>query len=290
MTERRPSNDDEMREFLSRLEQEFQPRGTMPVDPSPRQEPYAMPPEAVPQQRTIRLRLPSSPARLVYALIAINVLMYLLTQVLASQYANYTAALIVLGAKWNPAIDAGQWWRLLTPMVLHGGLIHLLFNSWALYALGVDAERQFGTARFATVYLLAGLAGSIASYVFNPNVPSVGASGAIFGLIGALGAFAYTVRSLIGAEASKMQLGQIISLALINLLFGFSVPNIDNAAHIGGLIAGGIAGFALAPRYVIDRRFEPPIVARGDQPLVGWSVAGVILVALIAWFWSVSPV
>lgn len=293
MSEPREQDDRDLREMMSRLEQEFHARPQPPEDrytppsggaPTPTpivEEVYGAP-------RRVRLSLPISKPRAIFALLAINVIMYGISQLLSSQI-GWNAALFVLGAKQNDAIDAGQWWRLLTPMVLHGNLTHLLFNSWALYALGTEAERMYGTLRFLAIYLLSGLAGSIASYVFNPDVLSVGASGAIFGLLGALAAFAFTARTFVGWEASKMQLGQIATLAAINLVFGFVVPNIDNSAHIGGLIVGGISGLALAPRYVIERRTYMPTVERRDMPLIGWVVAIVLLVGLVAWFLVAMP-
>lgn len=293
--------DEDMREFLARLEREFQPRSLPPEEQDVAQPVYRDParvpgavPAAAPQQR-MRLSLPMARPRAVYALLAINVLMYGVSLLLASRlpalvvingqrYDAFTAALYYLGAKENGAINVGQWWRLLTPMALHGGLMHLLFNSWALYALGADAERVYGTARFLALYLLAGLAGSIASYVFNAQSLSVGASGAIFGLLGALAAFSYISRSLIGPEAARMQLGQMATLAAINLALGFAVPNIDNSAHIGGLIVGGLVGLAVAPRYVIERRGYTPSIEQRGAATWGWIVALVVLVALIGLF------
>lgn len=295
--ERRPEEED-WREFMSRLEREFPPRGELPPDesPAPYREPVAQQSYAPPQR--VRLTLPMSKPWAVYVLLVANIVMYGLSLLLTSRIAlpyegvrgvviadPFTAAIYLLGAKENISINAGQWWRLLIPMVLHGSLMHLLFNSWALYALGTQAEEVFGTARFLAMYLLAGLAGSIASYVFNPQALSVGASGAIFGLFGALAAFSYTSRSLIGWEASKMQLGQMSTLVVINLAFGF-IPgsNIDNSAHIGGLVVGGLVGFALAPRYTIERRTGMPSVERRDPPLAGWIVAAIVLAGLVGLF------
>ena len=286
MNERREPDDRDVREMMQRLEREFQSR-SQPPDEAPAAPPIVE--EAAAPPRRVQLSLPLSQPRAVYVLLAINMLMYGVSVLLATRV-GWQNALFFLGAKENEAINAGQWWRLLTPMVLHGNVTHLLFNSWALYVLGTEAERVYGTPRFLALYLLAGLAGSIASYVFNPDALSVGASGAIFGLLGALAAFSYTSRSFIGSEASKMQLGQMATLAAINLGFGF-LPgtNIDNSAHIGGLVVGGIVGLALAPRYVIERRSYMPSVERRDPPLVGWLVAGLTLIGLIAWFMLARP-
>ncbi|HEY0738961.1 MAG TPA: rhomboid family intramembrane serine protease [Herpetosiphonaceae bacterium] len=301
MSEPREPDDRDLREMMSRLEQEFHARPQSPENRfTPPPENRYTPPagdipaptpiveEAYGAPRRVRLSLPLSQPRAIFALLAINVIMYGISVLLGNRI-GWNDALYVLGGKENDAINAGQWWRLLTPMVLHGNLTHLLFNSWALYALGTEAERVYGTLRFLTIYLLSGLAGSIASYVFNPDVLSVGASGAIFGLLGALAAFAFTARSFLGWEASKMQLGQMATLAVINLAFGFIVPNIDNSAHIGGLILGGISGLALAPRYVIERRTYMPTVERRDMPLLGWVVAIVLLIGLVGWFLVAMP-
>ncbi|WP_062046372.1 rhomboid family intramembrane serine protease [Bacillus sp. JCM 19034] len=144
--------------------------------------------------------------------------------------------LIKFGAKYNPAIVDGEWWRFLSAMFLHIGLIHLLMNSLALLFLGGTVERMFGTARFAWIYFIAGIVGSIASFAFNASI-SAGASGAIFGCFGALLYFGYVHRSLF---FRTMGMNVLVILA-INLVFGFVVPVIDNGAHIGGLVGGFLA-------------------------------------------------
>jgi rhomboid protease GluP len=261
---------------------------------SPDHEPPRQPPAAevlgqgTPQR--VRLSLPLSRPRAVYVLLVINIVMYGITQLLAvglrgsalsSQVDPYSLALLALGAKWGPAIDAGQYWRFLTPIVLHGGIIHLAFNSYALYALGPETERVFGTWRFLAIYLIAGFAGTLASYIRSPGL-SIGASGAIFGLIGALTAFFYRAKSLIGSEASRQQVTQLVSMAAINIVLGFTIPTIDNAAHIGGMIAGTATGFALAPSYAIDDRLYPPVVIRTGRSTIAWSVVGLVVVILVA--------
>ena len=274
--------DDEIRKMIEEFEQE--------VSPAREEKRQAAVPYDRPLQRPVRLSLPLSRPRAVYALLVVNVLMYGLTLLLTYARSGigdppfrdaFSTVLYQLGAKYGPAIDAGQYWRFLTPIVLHGGLIHLGFNSYALYALGPETERLFGTGRFLAIYLLAGLAGTIASYIRSPNL-SIGASGAIFGLIGALAAFFYGARSLLGEEQSRQQVTQLITMAAINLLLGLSVATIDNAAHVGGLVAGAAAGFALAPRYWIDDRLYPPAVVRTDRPAMAWLLGGTVLAVLIA--------
>lgn len=134
--------------------------------------------------------------------------------------------LTVWGAKINPAIRAGEWWRLLTPVLLHGNLLHLATNNFALNSLGPLTERLSGHRRFVAVYVAAGVAGSLASFAFSP-APAVGASGAIFGVGGALAVFFYRHRDYFGKASDQVlaQLGQ--SLAL-NVGLGFIVSNVDN--------------------------------------------------------------
>jgi rhomboid protease GluP len=281
MNQRPQSDDDAFRDLLARLDQAANTTSPPPIDAEAREGSRRT--NAAP--RSVSPRLPLNAARVVYILLAVNILMFVVSYILAQEIGSFADALYILGAKDNAAINTGQWWRLLTPMVLHGGIAHLLFNSWALYILGRDAERIYGSLHFIVIYGLAGLAGSIASYIFHPGALSVGASGAIFGLLGALAAFTYVARSLIGHEASKMQLGQIATLALINLAFGF-IPgsNIDNAAHIGGLIVGGLCGFLLAPRYRVEHRFFGPVLVRYGPAGRSWLLVGLVFVGLVAWF------
>ncbi|MFC5713375.1 rhomboid family intramembrane serine protease [Thalassorhabdus alkalitolerans] len=144
--------------------------------------------------------------------------------------------LIDFGAKYNPAIIDGEWWRLLTAMFLHIGFLHLFMNSLALYFLGGAVERIYGTFRFFFIYLTAGLFGSAASFAFNEQI-SAGASGAIFGCFGALLYFGLIHKKLFFRTMGT----SVIVILIINLSFGFLVPMVDNGAHIGGLIGGFIA-------------------------------------------------
>lgn len=141
--------------------------------------------------------------------------------------------LVKWGSQYAPAILAGQWWRLGTAMFLHGGLLHLAFNSYALYVLGPSLERLYGHGRYLLIYLGAGLVASTTSFLSGTS-NAVGASGAIFGLMGAYIYYAWYVP---GAARRRLWAG-IWPTLLINLLFGLSVPFIDNWAHIGGLVGG----------------------------------------------------
>lgn len=148
------------------------------------------------------------------------------------------------GAKFGPAIFAGQWWRLITAGFLHGGLLHILMNSWALFDLGVQVEESYGTSRYLVLYFVTTITGFFGSMLWAPGTLSIGASAAIFGLIGAMIAFGVRDRSAWGAQVRAVY----SRWALYGLLFGVLSLlgigiNIDNAAHIGGLAGGFGFGF-----------------------------------------------
>ncbi|MBM7097339.1 rhomboid family intramembrane serine protease [Bacillus sp. H-16] len=144
--------------------------------------------------------------------------------------------LIKFGAKFNPLIHDGEWWRFFSAMFLHIGFLHLFMNSLALFYLGGAVERIFGTGRFIIIYAVAGLSGSVASFAFNEQV-SAGASGAIFGCFGALLYFGLKHKRLFFRTMGM----NVIVILIINLSLGFLVPMIDNGAHIGGLVGGFFA-------------------------------------------------
>lgn len=148
--------------------------------------------------------------------------------------------LIALGAKYNPAIASGELWRLLSCVFLHGDLMHLLFNGYALYIWGPMTERLFGRAKMLGIFLTAGLLGSVASYAFSASV-SVGASGAIFGLLGALLTLRWHDRNIF----RRLFGPQLIIILVFNLVNGFTVRNIDNFGHFGGLAGGFLAACML---------------------------------------------
>jgi membrane associated rhomboid family serine protease len=150
-------------------------------------------------------------------------------------------ALCRLGALNAAAIaDAGQWWRLLTVMVLHAGLIHWAFNSYALWAFGPMLEQVLGRVRFLALYLGSGFLGAAASFAFRHTQLGVGASGAIFGLLGALIAFFYRRRRAGGAAPFQ----NLLLVLLINVFLATRIANVDNLAHAGGFV-GGLVAMAL---------------------------------------------
>lgn len=217
----------------------------------------------------------------VWIILAAIIVSYILSSLLSgSLFQPSLRALLVLGAKENSLIDQGQYWRLLTATFLHGNLVHIFFNSFALYALGPESERIYGTARFLALYFIAGIGGSVASYLMSP-VPSVGASGAIFGLIGGLGIFFYLNRQILGAWG-RAQVQSMAAIAGINLVIGFSAPGvIDNWGHLGGLMAGLAVGFALAPRLTVNQTWFPPTLVRHFESW-GWGMAVAVFAVLSA--------
>lgn len=148
--------------------------------------------------------------------------------------------LYLFGANIKEAVVGGEIFRLITSTFLHASLLHLLFNMYALYIIGNQLESYIGKIKFLIVYLVSAISGSLMSCVFTTGI-SVGASGAIFGLLGSLLYFGYHYRLYLGSVLKS----QIIPLILINLIFGFMDPRIDNASHIGGLIGGYLTTMAL---------------------------------------------
>jgi rhomboid protease GluP len=171
--------------------------------------------------------------------------------------------LILFGAKVNSLIVQGQVWRLVTPIFVHIGFVHLAFNTYAIYVFGSQIERFFGTGRFLSLYMLTGIAGVLASFIVSPY-PSAGASGAIFGLIGTEAAFFYRYRKAFG-PGGQQRLYNILIVIGYNLAFTFVAPNIDVWGHLGGLLAGVVLtwGPRAMARGLLGRSGSP--VPRGSQ-------------------------
>lgn len=144
------------------------------------------------------------------------------------------------GANWGPLLQAGEIWRLVTHIFLHGSLMHILVNMYSLHILGSQIETLMGRFKFTVIFLVSGICGGLLSGLLNES-PSVGASGAIFGLMGAMLYFGIQYRTYLGEALKK----QILPVILINLAIGFMSTGIDNYAHIGGLVAGIFCTMAL---------------------------------------------
>jgi rhomboid protease GluP len=203
---------------------------------------------ADPQTHRATYELPLHRPIVTWGLLAIIVVVFIVETLLGGS--TEIDVLVRMGAKVTPLIAAGEYWRLFTCMFLHIGVMHLAFNGYALFIIGTELERLLGPGRFVTIYLLSGLFGSLASYAFSDSL-AAGASGAIFGIIGALAAFFLIHRERLGAWGNR-RLANIAIIVVLNLIWGFSQPGIDNLAHIGGLLAGLALGWALAPRYQLD--------------------------------------
>jgi rhomboid protease GluP len=169
-----------------------------------------------------------------YVFIVLQVLMFLVLEWKGGS--TDPVVLIQYGAKFNPLIKEGEWWRFFTPIFLHIGFFHLFMNTMALYYLGMTVERLYGSWRFFVIYLIAGFFGTLGSFLFTSSL-SAGASGAIFGLFGALLYFGTVYRHLFLQTMGT----NIIGLIVLNLVLGLIIPGIDNAGHIGGLIGGFLA-------------------------------------------------
>jgi rhomboid protease GluP len=150
-------------------------------------------------------------------------------------------SLVAHGALYGPAVAAGEWWRIVSGAFLHAGYLHIGLNMFALFQVGRLVEMLVGSARTALAYTVAMLGSGIAVIVFNPDEPTVGASGAIFGLFGTLVAIGMRL-----GRPGRMLVSQTLPIIGINLAFGFAVPNISNAAHIGGLLCGFLVGLGVA--------------------------------------------
>lgn len=210
-------------------------------------------PAGSPGSRYVTLRLPSVPPYVTYVLMGITILVFVLQ--LLSEMTLGGDLPAALGAKVNDYILAGELWRLITPVLLHGSMLHILFNMYALYAFGPTLERSYGHGRFLALYLLGGFAGNVMSFLFTANT-SLGSSTAIFGLLGAEGVFLFRNRKLFGAQAQRA-LTNVVMVAALNLFLGMS-PGIDNWGHLGGLLGGSFFAWFAGPIYEVDDDYYNP--------------------------------
>jgi rhomboid protease GluP len=212
--------------------------------PYPSQPGY--PPGASPQPPPVEQRVAISAPRqrpvITYTLLVITIIIFLLQT--AGEYVFGFDMVAAMGMKVNDLILEGQIWRLFTPMFLHGSILHLGFNMYALYIFGPGLERYYGHGRFLLLFFLGGFAGNVFSFIFSAS-PSLGSSTAIFGLLAAEGVFLYQNQKVFGGVARRA-LNNIIMIAVVNLIIGLS-PGIDNWGHMGGLLGGAIFAFLGGP-------------------------------------------
>lgn len=217
------------------------------------------------------LRAPSHPVIWTYGFLVANGLAFLVSVLFGRE------VVIFLGAKINQLIVRGEWWRLLTAIFLHADFLHIAFNSYALYVFGTRLESIFGQGRFLTLYLLSGISGSALSFALSSRA-SVGASGAIFGLVGGLAAYYYRYRKQM--SAGSRPLANLVTIALYNLFYGLVVPGIDNWGHLGGLLAGLVLGWFFVPEYRVAFPLEgfSPVLVDAGRAERRW--AGIVLVCI----------
>lgn len=250
--------------------------GPLGSPPGPPESEFPPPAPAAPRPRP---QLPTARPIVSYTLLAFTLLVYL-TQ-LASKSLLGADLPAALGLKVNELIAQGELWRLITPAFLHGSILHVGFNMYALHVFGPGLERHFGHLRFLALYLLSGFAGNVASLVFS-SAPSLGSSTAIFGLLGAQGVFLYRHRELLGGQGRRA-LNNILTIAVINLVIGLS-PGIDNWGHLGGLVAGTLFAWLGGPLLVLEEFYPQERLAdrRETREVVLAGLAIALLFALLA--------
>ena len=180
-----------------------------------------------------------------YSIICLNILLFLLMYIFGNGSED-ALTLLLFGGLNKDLVANGEIYRIITSAFLHNGIVHLTFNMYALYIIGKDVESFFGHVKYSIIYLLSIILGSLLSLVFsNGFIVSVGASGAIFGLMGALLFFGYNYRVTLNNSITR----QIIPIILLNLFIGTMIPSIDNFAHLGGLIGGYLAAMMVGIKY-----------------------------------------
>jgi len=251
----------------------IQPSASLP-DPEP-----GSTPEPIPTRQPTYVRMPSLPPTATYILIGLTVFVYIL-QMLGSALwgdSNYGIDFVTLyGARISEAIDAGQLWRLITPVFLHGSLSHIFFNMYALFSIGSLLEKHFGHGRFLLLYFLGAFAGNVLSYLFSAGY-SVGASTAVFGLVAAEAVFFYQNRELFGSYA-RQAISNAVFIIVINLFIGLA-PMIDNWGHIGGLFGGALFAWFAGPKWMMVG--IPPEFSLHDERESREVLTGALLVLLI---------
>lgn len=197
--------------------------------------------------RTPWVRHQESTITLTHIIFGINAAVFLGMALSAQNIMDFTVPeLVRWGANVGALTISGEWWRLLTNIFVHGGVIHIAFNMWCLWYLGQLAESLYGPWTYGCIYLICGIGASLTSAAWHPYVPSVGASGAIFGLAGALFTAIKLGEFSVPRAALSGTLRSLGAFVVYNLIFGFAISGVDNAAHIGGLITGVIVGALVA--------------------------------------------
>jgi len=212
----------------------------------------------------------TSDPRLTYALIAINVIAFVAQMAGASGLDGRGGTIFENGALFGPSVADGDWWRIVSAGFLHASLLHLLFNMYFLYFLGTLLEPAIGKWRFGLIYLVSLLGGSFGALLVSPEAVTVGASGAVFGLMGA------AILAMRARGIDPMQSGLGLTL-VINLGITFLIPNISIGGHIGGLVAGGIVGYLMFELAERGRLPQRAVYIASGVLAVALAVGGVIV-------------
>lgn len=201
-----------------------------------------------------------------YTLLLLNLIVYSVSALLSGAVIDMDAkALVKIGALFGPfTILGGEWWRLFTAMFLHGGMTHLLMNIFSLYLIGRGAEMYFNKTSYLSLYFFSGIIGGLVSLMVHPVSVGVGASGAIFGLFGALAGFFLAHKEQI-AEHTKAFMKDFSIIIGINIVIGFAIPSVDVSAHTGGLVVGFIGGYLLSknPKWIVAYSSAMVVLALG---------------------------
>ncbi len=240
-----------------------------------------VPPAAAASTPAIRIHLPQYAPVVTYIILALTVLVYL-AQMGSTFFFQYDYVQLA-GMKINDLIVSGQLWRLLTPILLHGSLLHIGFNMYALHVLGPQLERFYGHWQFLLLYLVGGFTGVVFSFVLT-TAPSLGASTSIFALLGAQGVLAYKNQQVFGPRA-RQSLRSIVNIAVVNFLIGMA-PGIDNWAHLGGLLGGVLIAWFGGPEFRMagtlpDLRAENK--KNGGQLVMAATITALLFGALTIW-------
>lgn len=248
--------------------------------------PVTTPPQAAPAPQRIHFALPEAAPYVTYAIIGVTGFVFILQIVSIAIFGRVSGGADLLqlyGALIGKAVRQGELWRLITPILLHDNtfpFLHILFNMYALYIFGTNLERFFGHRRFLALYLLSGFAGNVLSFVVSSQrySYSIGASTAIFGLIGGEAIFLVQNRKLFAGQFRRA-ISNIIFVAVINLFVIGSLPGIDNMGHIGGLLGGLIFTWFAGPLWRLEG--IPPVMNLVDRRSFREIVVGAAAVILI---------
>jgi membrane associated rhomboid family serine protease len=229
------------------------------------------PPAQVARTAARSVAVSAKNAYVTQVLIAVNVLVYIVTVVQGQGINDPGGEVFARGFLYGPFVANGDWWRLITSAFLHANLLHLAFNMLALWWFGAPVELFLGRARFLLLYVVSGLAGAAGALLATPHAPTVGASGAIFGILGAA----------LVLERQRMYVlgGSALAIIVVNIVFSIAVPGISIGGHIGGLVGGALSTLALTH---FGRR-HPLHGQAGYAGIIGVIAVGVIAVVVSYW-------